>query len=506
MTTVHKVVLSLIAAVCITLIVFYSVKGNNQRPQPVAVVNTPGVSATPQQIEAKAQADEQARAKAMSQPVLVGPSAMPPGASIDDLVAKVRSEIAADAPIQGGAGTTSPALTSSTTPGADSAPVATANVPTAVVLSEASRTNATDDSFADDAPAVTLAAGPAPLPLNSATSLPVASATANSAELVPSFTLGEPPRRDRVANAEDESDRHAAEIEAARSRDLIDGPINELVHITGSRDPLPPLVRIRTDDEPRANGDSAVKSDESKSPVIVVDPHKVAVKAEEPVAQVAKPSQKTSTEEATAAANSASISPIVAVPIKPVPPSGSQSVASSPSSSASPLKSYTVKAGDSFSSIAVAELGAERHWLAIEDANPGVDPKRIRVGQVINLPNVEEANVEEASVEKANVEKANVEKDSGKPAASSPATTAATTSKPATTKPAATSDSKPAPVSEAKLHEVRAGENLSSISRRYFNTPDHWRHIYLTNRDLIGSDPGKLKAGVKLKITTPAPN
>ena len=47
---------------------------------------------------------------------------------------------------------------------------------------------------------------------------------------------------------------------------------------------------------------------------------------------------------------------------------------------------YTVQPGDSFSNIAQRLYGDARHYLAIEQANPGVDSRRLKVGQTINVP------------------------------------------------------------------------------------------------------------------------
>jgi len=47
---------------------------------------------------------------------------------------------------------------------------------------------------------------------------------------------------------------------------------------------------------------------------------------------------------------------------------------------------HTVRAGDTFGQIAETTLGSARRWRAIAAVNPGVDPRRLRVDQVIHLP------------------------------------------------------------------------------------------------------------------------
>ncbi len=48
--------------------------------------------------------------------------------------------------------------------------------------------------------------------------------------------------------------------------------------------------------------------------------------------------------------------------------------------------SYTVKKGDTLWSIAQRTYGNGQRWQDIVAANPGLDPKKLRVGQTIVLP------------------------------------------------------------------------------------------------------------------------
>ncbi len=47
---------------------------------------------------------------------------------------------------------------------------------------------------------------------------------------------------------------------------------------------------------------------------------------------------------------------------------------------------YTIRSGDTLGSIAARHLGARKRWPEIARANPGLDPNRLRVGAVIDLP------------------------------------------------------------------------------------------------------------------------
>lgn len=48
--------------------------------------------------------------------------------------------------------------------------------------------------------------------------------------------------------------------------------------------------------------------------------------------------------------------------------------------------SYTIRKGDTLWSIAARHYGDGKMWTQIVDANPGLDPKKLAVGQVISLP------------------------------------------------------------------------------------------------------------------------
>lgn len=52
---------------------------------------------------------------------------------------------------------------------------------------------------------------------------------------------------------------------------------------------------------------------------------------------------------------------------------------------------YTVKAGDTLETIAAATLGKKTAWKQIVEANPGLKPTALRIGQVIAIPGVSAA-------------------------------------------------------------------------------------------------------------------
>ena len=76
----------------------------------------------------------------------------------------------------------------------------------------------------------------------------------------------------------------------------------------------------------------------------------------------------------------------------PAPTSPMQTAAPDPSSAtinaavAPSSNTYTIKPGDTLWKIAASHYGDGRKWKQIEDANPGISPNALRVGQTITLP------------------------------------------------------------------------------------------------------------------------
>ncbi|MFI4860168.1 MAG: LysM peptidoglycan-binding domain-containing protein [Phycisphaerales bacterium JB063] len=118
---------------------------------------------------------------------------------------------------------------------------------------------------------------------------------------------------------------------------------------------------------------------------------------------------------------------------------------------------YTIQAGDMLVTIAERFYGSQAAWEAIAQANPSVDPTRLRVGQELRLPRPDAVD------------------------------------RPRTEPPAPTPG-------QRNAYTVQPGDNLYRIAQRFYNDAEKWDVIYNHNRDTIGDDPAKLREGMTLVI------
>jgi len=125
---------------------------------------------------------------------------------------------------------------------------------------------------------------------------------------------------------------------------------------------------------------------------------------------------------------------------------------------------YTIQSGDTFSSIAKQLYGDEKKWTAIAQANPLVDPARLKVGQTIRLPDLE-----------AYAKQRDEQLEAIKQAVSKPAG------------------------GEAKTVVVQPGDTLSHIARRVYGNGNLWSVIFQANQNQMAT-PDKLQVGMKLVV------
>jgi len=111
---------------------------------------------------------------------------------------------------------------------------------------------------------------------------------------------------------------------------------------------------------------------------------------------------------------------------------------------------YTIKEGDTMSSIAQAWFGDGKKWDLIAKANPLVDPTKMQVGQKLNLP--------------------------------------------------AKSTEREKPKPGTREYVVRPGDTLVDIARAVYGDGARWKAIYDANKSAIGADPDHVTVGMKLTI------
>jgi nucleoid-associated protein YgaU len=122
-----------------------------------------------------------------------------------------------------------------------------------------------------------------------------------------------------------------------------------------------------------------------------------------------------------------------------------------------------VVSGDSPYSISVEVYGSGRYYKRILAANPGIDPRHLKVGQLLVIPELN---------------------DTDRPASSS------------STNSAAVSE----PVNTSTAYKVVSGDTLESISQKLYGTPQMVEKLYQANKSLIGPDENVLKIGWILKL------
>ena len=126
---------------------------------------------------------------------------------------------------------------------------------------------------------------------------------------------------------------------------------------------------------------------------------------------------------------------------------------------------YTIKSGDTLESIARTQMGDGQKWQLITSANPRLDPKALKIGERITIPE----STTSASNDKA-----------AAPAGSSP-------------------------VAAPNMYTVQKGETLIELSRKFYGTDDEWKRILEANATTLKGDAKAIAVGMKLVIPAKYP-
>lgn len=149
----------------------------------------------------------------------------------------------------------------------------------------------------------------------------------------------------------------------------------------------------------------------------------------------------------------------------PEPPKSEPKSKVSPSESRLP-RTYEVAKGDTFEKIAVKLFGDRAYITELMKANEDVDPLKMRIGDVLNVPQIDAKEIKFDS---------------------QPSTTPARASgTPATAKASGT-------------YEVRKGDTLIAIARNHYGSDLRWKDILDANRKLLSS-PTDLRPGMVLNL------
>lgn len=124
---------------------------------------------------------------------------------------------------------------------------------------------------------------------------------------------------------------------------------------------------------------------------------------------------------------------------------------------------YVIREGDTLGAIARRSLGSETRWEELVKLNPGLDPKRLKIGTTIRL-------------------------SGSAPAALAQPVPAPVAAAPVAAAPAA-----------GRTHTVKAGDTLGALAKKYLGSTSKADAIYEANRDQLKS-PDALKVGQVLRI------
>ncbi len=146
---------------------------------------------------------------------------------------------------------------------------------------------------------------------------------------------------------------------------------------------------------------------------------------------------------------------------------------------------YAIKRGDTFATIAAAKYGNSKYWKVIADANPGVDSRRLKVGQSIKLPELPSKYSGSTSGTVSTMKTGANTPTSNTPGASFSTGAALGNTSPTT------------------QYQVVSGDSLYRISTKLYGTPAQADAIYELNKETIGTNKANLKIGQTLKLPTP---
>jgi nucleoid-associated protein YgaU len=152
---------------------------------------------------------------------------------------------------------------------------------------------------------------------------------------------------------------------------------------------------------------------------------------------------------------------------------------------------HTVAAGETLSTIAAHFLGSESRWKDLVKLNPGLDPRKLKIGMQIRVSGpAETADASHAA--KPVAPPAAVKPETASSDKASDKTAAATPDKSASATPAADKTA-------GRTHTVVKGDTLGAIAKKYLGSTARADDVYNANKDVLKSKDD-LKLGQVLRI------
>jgi nucleoid-associated protein YgaU len=144
-------------------------------------------------------------------------------------------------------------------------------------------------------------------------------------------------------------------------------------------------------------------------------------------------------------------------------------VIADPAPAAAPAKessrTHTIAAGETFVSIARAVYGDGKYFKAIEDANPNVDPGKLKPGMTVHLPPASQVKEARKSA------KASGGSSSGSSLSA-----------------------------DGRTYTVQKNDSLYRIAKKVYGTGTKSDDLYAANKQTIGPDSTRLKVGMVLTL------